>query len=105
MFKTALACDRANITFASVHDSFWTHASDMDSLCALLRKEFVNIYAKESILEKLLAEFKANYGENLVPILDRENRIEGWRPIRLPQVPRPGNFNVSDVLKSKYFFH
>jgi DNA-directed RNA polymerase, mitochondrial len=107
MFKTALACSRENITFASVHDSFWTHSCDVDRLNELLRMEFVDIYdaGKESILSRLVAEFKKIYGGNLIPVFDHEQKISSWRPISFPPVPKCGNLNVSEVLNSTYFFH
>ena len=32
MMLTALQCQRAGITFASIHDCYWTHACDVDTL-------------------------------------------------------------------------
>jgi hypothetical protein len=31
------------LTFASVHDSFWTHAGDIDTLQSTLRDEFIKV--------------------------------------------------------------
>lgn len=106
MFKTALACSRENITFASVHDSFWTHPCDVDRLNQLLRMEFVDMYTQQkSILDKLAEEFEKKYGANMVPNLDHENKIMSWRPVRFPSVPKCGLLDISDVLNSTYFFH
>lgn len=35
-----------------VHDSYWTHAGDVDQLNLLLREEFVNLYS-QPILENV----------------------------------------------------
>lgn len=41
MMFTALACRDENITFAAVHDSYWTHACDVDRMGEILREQFV----------------------------------------------------------------
>ena len=38
MMQTAVACRRRGLVFAAVHDSFWTHPSDVDQMNALLRE-------------------------------------------------------------------
>jgi DNA-directed RNA polymerase len=37
MMLTARACAKEGITFAGVHDSFWTHAGTVDVMNRLLR--------------------------------------------------------------------
>ena len=37
MMLTALYCQRKGITFASVHDCFWTHACTVDSMNKVIR--------------------------------------------------------------------
>ena len=32
MMLTALYCQKHGLTFTSVHDSFWTHACDVDTM-------------------------------------------------------------------------
>jgi len=34
---TAIECDKNKITFAAVHDSYWTHSSSVDQINILLR--------------------------------------------------------------------
>lgn len=43
------------MTFASVHDSYWSHAADSDTLAELLREEFVAIHSR-SLLDDLRNE-------------------------------------------------
>ena len=93
------------MTFASVHDCFWTHASDVDALNRMLREEFVNMYSDKPILEALVDEFKKRYKGHMVPVRNRETKTVTWRPIQFPPVPKVGTFNVSEVLNSTYFFH
>lgn len=49
---------KRNYTFASVHDSFWTHASDIDGMNEVLRKAFVDLHTAP-ILETLRSEVGA----------------------------------------------
>lgn len=44
MMMTATACRSAGLTFAGVHDSFWTHACDVDTMNIILREKFVELY-------------------------------------------------------------
>ena len=38
MMLTALKCKEEDITFAAVHDSYWTHAADIPRMNAILRE-------------------------------------------------------------------
>ncbi|KAG0644819.1 hypothetical protein HOY80DRAFT_1027224 [Tuber brumale] len=60
MLLSALNCAAAGLTFASVHDSFWTHPSDVDEMNRILRDSFVALHGK-SIMENLKAEFEERY--------------------------------------------
>lgn len=60
MQLTALRAQQEKISFAAVHDSFWTHAGDMDKLRLLLRQAFVQLH-ENSQLERLLGEWKERY--------------------------------------------
>ncbi|KAK9277423.1 hypothetical protein L1049_006966 [Liquidambar formosana] len=44
MMMTAVACKRAGLNFAGVHDSYWTHACDVDEMNRILREKFVELY-------------------------------------------------------------
>jgi DNA-directed RNA polymerase len=86
MLLTARACEQAGITFASVHDSFWTHASTVPEMARLLRREFVELHS-QPILEHLRDEWTAaNPG------------------LVLPPVPKRGDLDLRIVLGSPYFF-
>lgn len=37
MMMTAMACREAGMAFAGVHDSYWTHACDVDRMNILIR--------------------------------------------------------------------
>lgn len=60
MLLSALKCNEVGMTFASIHDSFWTHACDVDRLSILLRDAFIEMHA-ENITGRLREEFQARY--------------------------------------------
>lgn len=87
MMMTAVACRDAGLRFAGVHDSFWTHACDIDKMNQILREKFVELYSMP-ILENLLESFQTTY-----PGLE------------FPPLPKRGNFDLNEVLNSPYFFN
>lgn len=60
MMLSAMKCAEKDITFASIHDSFWTHASDREELSELLRDAFVHMH-RENVIGRLKEEFDARY--------------------------------------------
>lgn len=115
MFRTALACWDHGLTFASVHDCFWTHAGSVDEMGRLLREQFVALH-KEPILAKLAAEMERLYGGYVVPEGIRKlpgtrhhddigyMEVTSWRPISIQPIPPRGDFDINLVLESEYFF-
>ncbi|KAI9772458.1 MAG: DNA-directed RNA polymerase [Geoglossum simile] len=60
MLLSAIRCDEAGLTFAAVHDSFWTHACDVDTMNHILRDAFIQIHS-EDVIARLAAEFRVRY--------------------------------------------
>ncbi|KAG9650456.1 DNA/RNA polymerase, partial [Aureobasidium melanogenum] len=60
MMLSAIKCDENNIAFASIHDSFWTHACDINHLSVVLRDAFVAMHT-EDVVGRLRQEFIARY--------------------------------------------
>ena len=60
MFLTALKCHEVDISFASIHDSFWTHAGDVNTMNRIIRDAFIRMHS-EDIIGRLAAEFRARY--------------------------------------------
>ncbi|OVA15329.1 DNA-directed RNA polymerase [Macleaya cordata] len=87
MMMTALACKKAGLNFAGVHDSYWTHACDVDEMNRILREKFVELY-ETPILENLLESFQ-----------------ESFPTMHFPPLPERGDFNLKEVLESPYFFN
>ncbi|KAI5853091.1 hypothetical protein DFP73DRAFT_489685 [Morchella snyderi] len=75
MLMSAKRCHDANLTFASVHDSFWTHPSDVDTLNRILREAFIDLHSSE-VMSNLKAEFEVRYkGHMYLAILDATHPI------------------------------
>ncbi len=72
--------------FAMIHDSFGCHAADVEMLGACLRETFIELYVENDPLQKFKDE-----GELLI---DRE----------LPDLPPKGDFDVTQVRESEFFF-
>lgn len=87
MMMTAVACKRAGLNFAGVHDSYWTHACDVDQMSRILREKFVELY-EQPILENLLESFQQSF-----PTLS------------FPPLPERGDFELREVIDSPYFFN
>ncbi|KAF5190533.1 Dna-directed rna polymerase 3 protein [Thalictrum thalictroides] len=87
MMMTAVACRDAGLQFAGVHDSFWTHARDVDTMNKILRQKFIELY-KIPILDNLLESFQTSF-----PTLT------------FPPLPDRGDFDLGNVLESPYFFN
>ena len=87
MMMTAQQCARdLDITFAAVHDSFWTHAADVDAMSVSLRQQFVRLYSLpllEGFHQSLLLRFPA---------------------MSFPDLPPRGSLDISQVMHSRYFF-
>ncbi|MCJ1283310.1 DNA-directed RNA polymerase [Xylographa opegraphella] len=60
MLLSALRCNEQGLSFAAVHDSFWTHAADLDTMNGILRNAFISMHS-EDIIGRLAAEFAARY--------------------------------------------
>lgn len=60
MMLSAIEAYDRGLTFSAVHDSFWTHAADIDSLNSLLRDQFIRMHT-EDIVGRLAEEFKLRY--------------------------------------------
>ncbi|KAK8090828.1 DNA-directed RNA polymerase [Apiospora phragmitis] len=64
MLLSALECNELGLQFAAVHDSFWTHAGDVDVMNRVLRDSFIRIHS-ENVIERLASEFEARYKGSL----------------------------------------
>ncbi|KAL9650381.1 hypothetical protein ABK040_016448 [Willaertia magna] len=86
MFMTASACKKENIEFASVHDSFWCNAGNVDQMNRIIREQFINLHS-QPLLEELLNTFQKLYPT-----------------INFPALPKKGSLDLNRVKDAPYFF-
>ncbi|KAI8149832.1 hypothetical protein BJV82DRAFT_528498 [Fennellomyces sp. T-0311] len=67
MLMSAVACHEKGMTFASVHDSYWTHACDVDDMNKVIRDQFIELHS-QPIMENLIEEFRERYKHYKVPV-------------------------------------
>jgi len=115
MLMTASACRKAGITFAAVHDSYWTHPCDVDRMNAILRRQFILLH-QQPLLEQLLASFRKRYSCKHEGGCDLRQAggacAEGgcdchavrWDEHEELRLPEQGDLNLEEVSKSTYFF-
>uniref|UniRef100_A0A670XVM4 DNA-directed RNA polymerase n=1 Tax=Pseudonaja textilis TaxID=8673 RepID=A0A670XVM4_PSETE len=80
MMLTALHCQKAGLTFVSVHDCFWTHAATVDIMNKICRDQFVALHS-EPILEDLSKFMLQKYSV--------QARIQELKDL-LPKIPKKG---------------
>ena len=87
MLMTALRMRDDGLTFASVHDSYWTHACDIPVMSDHIRDCFIDLY-DHPVLEDLRQSLSMRYPD-----------------IDFPPVPQTGELDLGEIRGSKYFFH
>lgn len=60
------------MAFASVHDSYWTHAATVEKMSDLIRDTFVELHSQD-LVGKLREDFLDRYGEYCIPIQSAKN--------------------------------
>ena len=86
MMTTALQCEKEQITFAGVHDSYWTHAADVHRMSEILRNQFVEVH-ESPLIQNLHDNFTCRYPHQ-----------------KFPNIPELGDFDLNEVKNSTYFF-
>lgn len=77
---------KKGIPFTAVHDSYWSHAGNVEVMNETLRECFVDLYRKP-ILENL-----------------RESLVARYPGVHFPEIPDRGTLDLDKVLDSPYFF-
>lgn len=86
MLLTAMEMDRRGLAFSAVHDSFWTHACDVDEMNEALRDCFIDLYSKP-LLTDLKESWELRYPE-----------------VEFPDLPDLGDLDLNEVKSATYFF-
>ncbi|XP_062545891.1 DNA-directed RNA polymerase, mitochondrial [Armigeres subalbatus] len=106
MMLTSLFCERAGLTFISVHDCYWTHACMVPTMNKICREQFVALHS-EPILEDLSKFLVQKYSYNDSEITNDGSVIDLTKlklNRSLHQYPEKGDFDLRKVLESVYFF-
>lgn len=74
MLLSAMKCGENGLDFAAVHDSYWTHACDVDKMNVFLREQFIKLHEVD-LIERLRNEFDERY-RNYLQILRIEKKSE-----------------------------
>ena len=80
----AIVIDRWDQDFCAVHDSFATHAPDVENLIGLTKEVFIEIYDKDNYFDTIRKE-----------ITNNEDEVEQ---------PNIGSLNIQEIRDSDYFF-
>ncbi|KAJ6615404.1 DNA/RNA polymerase [Mycena sp. CBHHK59/15] len=111
MMLTAIECRVQDLTFASVHDSYWTHACSIDRMSEIIRDTFIAVHSSD-VLKRLHKEFLERYEGFQVPLvhlgsgqLVKSLRAAGSRIYATPEQARSLHaisdlLVVSDTVKS-----
>lgn len=77
MLLSASKCGESGLDFAAVHDSYWTHACDVDTMNVILREQFIKLHEVD-LIERLKDEFDERY-KNYLQILkiDKKSEVAG----------------------------
>eukprot|EP00621_Florenciella_sp_RCC1693_P014017 CAMPEP_0182545598 /NCGR_PEP_ID=MMETSP1323-20130603/34750_1 /TAXON_ID=236787 /ORGANISM="Florenciella parvula, Strain RCC1693" /LENGTH=229 /DNA_ID=CAMNT_0024756759 /DNA_START=10 /DNA_END=699 /DNA_ORIENTATION=+ len=86
MLLTAMRMQNLGVDFTAVHDSYWTHPSEVDAMNQALRECFVELYS-QPILENLHTTLATRFPN-----------------VQFPPVPQRGDLDIKTVLDSPYFF-
>ncbi|TID29695.1 hypothetical protein CANINC_001708 [Pichia inconspicua] len=75
MLLSVNKCSEYGLSFSSVHDSYWTHAADVDIMNHVLREEFIKLH-QNNLVEKLKNEFERRYeGFLMVVSVDKSSPV------------------------------
>lgn len=78
------------IVFASVHDSYWTHATDVPRLRQILKEQFVKLHT-QPVMENLRRELLERYKDRLVLNVYSQEEFQKRRTAN--QIPANGDLD------------
>ncbi|CAJ0578639.1 unnamed protein product, partial [Mesorhabditis spiculigera] len=102
MMLTTLECARKGLTFAAVHDCYWTHAASVEEMNKLCRETFIRLHT-EPLVDQLSDHFQKTYlPEDLTQHMHPLEKDQ-YANLFKPKVP-PGDLDIEKVRDSVYFF-
>ncbi|KAF8381533.1 rpom-1, partial [Pristionchus pacificus] len=81
MMLTALHVSHKGLTFAAVHDCFWTHAADVDVMGVVCREQFVALHQ-----EDLVKGFSGQMKDSYLPFVSEEEDKKKFDDLFSPKV-------------------
>jgi DNA-directed RNA polymerase len=66
IITSAITCKEHGLNFAVAHDSYWTHACDIDIMNKVLHEQFIKLH-KQPLMENLRNEFIERYRDHMIP--------------------------------------
>jgi len=103
MMLTALHMWDAGLTYASVHDCFWTHASTVEDMSVICRDQFVKLH-EQQIMDDLGEGFCRDFLEENVQQQNLDPTLKAKAELLFRAVPQRGQLDLEEVKKSIYFF-
>jgi hypothetical protein len=92
-----------------VHDCFGTHPNQLGLLEEMVKREYIWIYSNENFLVKFHNKIIKNIKDNNFKIINKDNKMfvvfynkSKKELLLVPELPKEGNFNIQDILDSKY---
>ncbi|KAL4001631.1 DNA-dependent RNA polymerase family protein [Acanthocheilonema viteae] len=85
MMLTALYCRRLGITFAAVHDCYWTHACEVDQMNKICREQFVQLHS-EPLVKQCAEFFRQKYLPNWLRTAMLTEEFQELRKMFTPKV-------------------
>ena len=100
MMLSALKCNEVGLTFASVHDSFWTHACDIEKMSEVLRDAFVSMHS-EDVVGRLNEEFTTRYKDHMYLATVMANSKVGQQINALRKEQKEATGQASELAREK----
>jgi DNA-directed RNA polymerase len=100
MMLSALKCNEIGLTFASIHDSFWTHACDVEKMSEVLRDAFVAMHS-EDIVGRLREEFVTRYKNHMYLATVMTNSKVGQKIVALRKTYKGKTGQASELALEK----
>ncbi|KAF7725888.1 DNA-directed RNA polymerase [Apophysomyces ossiformis] len=97
MLMSAVSCHEKGMTFASVHDSYWTHACDVDEMNKVIRDQFIELHS-QPIMDNLRKEFMERYKDYRIPVsMEMESKRKSKSKTAKKDTEQDLGFAASDM--------
>jgi DNA-directed RNA polymerase, mitochondrial len=111
LIRVANACKAKDVfQFGMIHDAFHCLAPDAPALRKIILEELVGMYGRHNVLAEIRARAEndiKNNPEAAAIFKKRRYNKKGKElpPLKLPDVPKPGDLDLNVILKAEYAFN